>query len=63
MKPGRLNVGPDHLSWIETGKEPNNLEEGFPDAQFFAVRIGMTILQHYSLLDYGDGTGRVYKLT
>lgn len=32
MKLGWLNVGPDHLSQIETGEEPTNLEEGFPDA-------------------------------
>ena len=34
-----LNIGLDHLSCIETGKEPTNLEEGLPDAQLFAVRI------------------------
>jgi len=39
VKPGRLNVGPDHLSWIETREAPNNLEEGFQDAQLFAVRV------------------------
>jgi len=31
MKPGRLNARPGHLSQIETGEEPNNLEEGLPD--------------------------------
>eukprot|EP00253_Pinus_taeda_P031345 PITA_31345 len=36
---GRLNVGLDHLSRIETGEEPTNLEEGLPDAQLFAVRV------------------------
>jgi len=39
VKPGRLNVRPDHLSQIETNKELNNLEEGLPDAQFFTVHI------------------------
>jgi len=29
VKTGRLNVGPDHLSRIEIGEEPNILEEGF----------------------------------
>lgn len=28
----QLNVGPDHLSHIETGEEKTNLEEGMPDA-------------------------------
>jgi len=32
MKPGRLNVGPYHLSLIEIGEEPTNLEEGLLDA-------------------------------
>ena len=27
-----LNVGPSHLSRIETGEEPTNIEEGLPDA-------------------------------
>lgn len=39
MKLGRLNVGPDNLSQIEIGKEPNNLEEGLPNVQLFAVCI------------------------
>jgi len=34
-----LNAGPDHLSHIETGEEPTDLEEGLPDAQFFAVHV------------------------
>lgn len=40
MKPGMLNVGIDRLSCIEIVEEPNNLEEGLPDAQLFAVHIG-----------------------
>ena len=32
-------MGPDHLSWIKIGEEPNNLEEGLPYAQFFAVKV------------------------
>jgi hypothetical protein len=35
MNPGRLNVGPYHLSRITNGEEPINLEDNFPDAQFF----------------------------
>ena len=31
-KPGKLNAGPDHLSQIESGKEPTDLEAGFPNA-------------------------------
>lgn len=39
VKPGKLNVGPNHLSWIETGEEPNNLEEGLSDTQLFVVLV------------------------
>ena len=37
VKPGRLNVGPDPLSRIETGEDPTELKKGLPNAQLFAV--------------------------
>ena len=37
MKLGCLNAYLDHLSRIETGEEPRNIEDGFPDAQLFRV--------------------------
>ena len=39
VKPSQLNVGPDHLSRIESGEEPNNLEDNLPDAQLFAIDV------------------------
>eukprot|EP00253_Pinus_taeda_P014900 PITA_14900 len=39
VKLGRLNAGPDHLSRIETAKEPSNLEKGMLDAQRFAICV------------------------
>jgi len=39
VKPRRLNLGPNHLSRIEIGEEPTNLEEGSLDAQLFVVRV------------------------
>lgn len=36
---GHLNADLDHLSWIENGEEPTNLEEALPDAQLYAVHI------------------------
>ena len=39
VKPGRLNVGLDHLSRIETGEEPTSLEEGLPNMQLFVVHV------------------------
>ena len=39
VKPGWLNARPDHLSRIETGKEPTSLEEGLPDTHLFSVCV------------------------
>ena len=39
VKPGKLNAGPDHLSKIDSGEEPSNLEDSFPDAQLFSIQI------------------------
>ena len=39
VKPGRLKAGPDHLSRLESGKEPISLEDCLPDAQLFSIQI------------------------
>ena len=39
VKLGRLNVGPNHLSCIESGEEPNSLEDNLPDTQLFAIDV------------------------
>ena len=39
VKLGRLNVGPYHLSRIESGEEPTSLEDNFPDAKLFAIHM------------------------
>lgn len=39
VKLGRLNSGPNHLSWIELGEEPMSLEESLPNAQLFAITM------------------------
>jgi hypothetical protein len=36
-KQGRMNKGPDHLSRLEHGEEPNSLEDILPDAQLLAI--------------------------
>ena len=36
---GWLNVGKDHLSHIESGEEPNNLEDNLPDVQLLAIYV------------------------
>lgn len=39
VKPRRVNVGPDHLSRLEIGEEPTDIEFNLPDAQLFAIRV------------------------
>ena len=45
MKPGWLNAGPDHLSRVEKGEKPTNIDDGFPYAQLFWVEV---IDDHYA---------------
>jgi hypothetical protein len=35
---GRMNKGPDHLSRLEHGEEPNSLEDTLPYAQLLAIK-------------------------
>jgi len=39
VKPGRLNVGPNHLLRLEIGEEPTNIEDNLHDTQLFAIRV------------------------
>lgn len=37
VKPGRLNVEPDHLSWLEIGENDGSLDDQFLDSDLFHV--------------------------
>ena len=39
VKSGWLNSIPDHLSRIETGKEPSSIKDVLPDARLFNIRM------------------------
>ena len=39
VKPRRLNACLDHLSRLESGEEPTDLEDSLPDAQLFSIHI------------------------
>ena len=39
VQPGKLNVGPDHLSHIDTGEEPTRVNDDFLDAHLFRIEI------------------------
>jgi hypothetical protein len=38
VKPGRINKGHDHLSRLEHGEDPTNLEDTLSNAQLLAIR-------------------------
>ena len=37
VRPGKLNVGPDHLSRINIGEEPTGVKDDLPDAHLFQI--------------------------
>ena len=39
VKLGRLNAGPNHLSRLESGEEPINLEDCLPNVQLLSIQI------------------------
>ena len=39
VKPRTLNAGPGHLSRLQTGEEPTNIEDNLPDSQLFAIIV------------------------
>jgi hypothetical protein len=39
VKPGKLNARPDHLSCILSGDDAGNLDDSFPDAQLFSIKM------------------------
>jgi hypothetical protein len=39
LKQGKLNVGPDHLSWVLTGECAGNLDDSLADSHFFSIQI------------------------
>jgi hypothetical protein len=53
VKPGNLNVRPDHLSRVSNGQELTNLEDNFLNAQLFSVQIAndyfTKIIQYLSI--------------
>ena len=54
VKPRWLNAGLDHLSRVVNGEEPTNIDDGFPDAQFFWVYVTD---DHYAPIIQFSSTG------
>ena len=53
VEPGRLNSGPDHISRIESGYEPVNLDDSLPNVQLFVISMFanqcIDIIQFFSM--------------
>ena len=45
VRPGKLNVGPDHLSRIDIGEEPTGVEDDLPDAHLFRIELVLAELE------------------
>ena len=45
MRRRKLNVGPDHLSRIDTREEPTRVEDNLPDAHIFRIEAVPTELE------------------
>eukprot|EP00253_Pinus_taeda_P001724 PITA_01724 len=60
VKQGRMNSRPDHLSHIEMGEEPTNLEEGFPNAQRFVVHVANNHFSEPTNLDEGLSDAQLF---
>ena len=45
VKPGKLNVGPDHLSRIDTGEEPIGVEDDLLDTHLFRIEFVLIELE------------------
>ena len=54
LKLGWLNVGPDHLSHVENGEEPTNIDDGLPEVQLFWVEVAD---DHYAPIGQFLSTG------
>ena len=59
VKPGRLNVKPDHLSRIESSEEPTSLEDNLSEAQLFAVTMMDDQNKEFNAIIYFLSTGYV----
>ena len=55
VRPGWLNVGPDHLSRIDTGEEQTVVKDDLPDAHLFWIEVVPAELEQVAqLLENGQ---------
>ena len=45
MRPGKLNVGPNHLSRIDTGEELTGVKDDLLDAHLFRIEVVLAELE------------------
>ena len=55
VRPSKLNVGPNHLSRIDTREEPTGFKDDLPDAHLFRIEAVSTELEEIAqFLEYGQ---------
>ena len=63
VRSGKLNVGPDHLSRINTGEEPTGVEDDLPDAHLFWIEAVPVELEEIAyFLEYGQAPEEAYLI-
>ena len=54
VRPGKLNVGPNHLSRIDIGEEPTGVDDDLPDAHLFQIEVVLAELEEIAqFLEHG----------
>ena len=54
VRPGKLNVGPDDLSLIDTGEELTRVKDDLPDAHLFQIgEVPVELEEIAQFLEYG----------
>jgi hypothetical protein len=49
VKPRKMNIGPDHLSLLESGENGGAIDDHLPDADLFKIEVVPDYLSHISL--------------
>jgi hypothetical protein len=58
-----LNVGPDHLSWLESGESGGTLDDQLHDADFFCIEAILDYLSDIAVLLTTGTTPEGYSAT
>jgi hypothetical protein len=63
IKPGRCNVGPDHLSRLESGESGGAVDDQLPDADLFWVEAILEYLEDITVFLSTGACPETYSAT